>query len=141
MPNPMSGAIETPGAPVRAWSIFRGSDGVPSIAVSARRLPLRNGSPMTHFSDNNRCQLWVFIAPGAGIPGGVFSERALAEEWIAKHSLSGTLFTVVLDSPPYDDAILNGLFTPRKPHESTPEFIASFTPRSMHYHYEHGKKW
>ena len=74
-------------------------------------------------------EVWVFTGarstPGtnATFPGGVFSSRPRAEEWITKHALSGVLTMYPLDVGAYDWAVENGAFKPKKPIHFTPEFI------------------
>ncbi len=45
------------------------------------------------------CLLWVFVSASQGFrfPGGVFSTRERAEEWIREHRLSGTLTLYPVD--------------------------------------------
>ena len=84
--------------------------------------------------------VWVFNgAPYKRYPGGIFTRRELAEKWIQKHRLTGVLTLYPVDVGTYDWALESGLFHPRKPHETAPEFIGGFTDGGMeHYHYENG---
>lgn len=86
---------------------------------------------------------FVFLFNGLEPPrscGGVFLTRAKAEEWIEKHSLSGTLTQYPVDAGVYDWAIENKWFIPKDSKHMTPDFIGSFTSvRQEHYHYEEGK--
>ena len=71
-------------------------------------------------------------------PGGVFSSLELAEDWIKRHILSGTITLYRVDVGAYDWAVANGHFKPSKPHHGTPEFIGRFAGGDIHYHYEDG---
>lgn len=83
--------------------------------------------------------IWLFVAPFAGFPGGIFTSFEDAQAWISRHGLTGTLTLYPLNIGVYDWAVEQSLFVPRKPHEFTPEFIARFSSASMeHYHYEAG---
>ena len=54
---------------------------------------------------------------------------------------SGVLTLYPIDVGVYEWAIEKGLFTPKKPHETEAEFIASFTTASQpHHHYEDGRR-
>jgi hypothetical protein len=44
-----------------------------------------------------------------------------------------------LDVGAYDWATSHGLFTPKKPEQSTPEFVGRFTGGDVHFHYENGE--
>jgi hypothetical protein len=63
----------------------------------------------------------VFNGDGGRFPGGVFSTRALAEAWIAKHRLTGTLPKYVVETDVYEWAIEQGHFKPKR----------AFTPREI----------
>lgn len=81
--------------------------------------------------------VWVFNGANASFPSGVFIDREGAETWIEAKGLNGTLTKYPLDVGVYDWAIETGLFKPRKPHETTTEFIQCFTTASQeHYHYD-----
>jgi len=91
-------------------------------------------------SDQFPTQIWVFSGAKRHFPGGIFTSREKAEKWISKHRLTGTLTLYPVDVGAYEWAIEKGLFQPRKPHESNPEFIGGFSDAGMeHYHYEDGK--
>jgi hypothetical protein len=83
----------------------------------------------------------VFIFNGIGyqFPSGVFTTKEKALAWVAKHGLSGTITEMPIDISAYDHAVENDLFTPKKPHESTPKFMASFSSRLWHDHF--GPDW
>ena len=84
--------------------------------------------------------VWVFCGPSAQFPSGVFSSKENAEEWIAKHSLTGTLTVYPIDTGVYDWAIQKGFFNPKEDKHRTPKFIQQFSSASQeHYHYEDGK--
>jgi hypothetical protein len=85
--------------------------------------------------------VWVFNSGSKGFPGGVFTERAMAELWIETHRLSGVLTAYPLDEGCYDFAIRHELISRRslEKHQGDPEFIGSFSSASLtHYHYENG---
>ena len=91
-------------------------------------------------------EVWVFTGAqsstsmNAAFPSGVFSSIEVAENWIGRHSLSGTLTLYRMDVGAYDWAIANGFFTPSKTHHQTPEFIGRFSGGDNHYHYESGSR-
>jgi len=89
-------------------------------------------------------KIWVFTGSQqsrkSAFPSGVFSTQTGAENWIAKHELSGTLTMYRVDIGAYDWAIQNGYFRPTEPHHSTPEFIADFSGGDIHFHYESGRR-
>jgi len=73
-------------------------------------------------------------------PGGVFSSLDVAEQWIKRHALSGTVTLYRVDVAAYDWAIASGHFKPSKPRHETSEFIGQFSGGDVHYHYEAGAK-
>jgi hypothetical protein len=81
--------------------------------------------------------VWVLTC-GNGYSCGVFTSRELGEQAIKKYGLQGMLTQYPLDSLTYDWAIENNLWKPKKPHETEPSFIGSFSPRTPHYHYGQG---
>jgi hypothetical protein len=86
-------------------------------------------------------RVWIFNGSRASFPSGVFLDFDLAERWIVEHRLTGTLTAYPVCTGVYDWAIAEGYFRPRKPHETTPEFIGRFTTASMeHHHYEDGQR-
>lgn len=88
---------------------------------------------------NDLTTIWVFNGPGSGFPSGVFSRKSLAETWIKKHGLSGTLTGYPLDTGVYDWALLNGIFGPKNEEQKTSNFIQRFSSASQeHFHYEDG---
>jgi hypothetical protein len=91
------------------------------------------------FGNDTLKQMWVFSGAKRHFPGGIFTTRQLAEAWILKHRLTGTLTLYPVDTGTYEWAIEKELFQPRKPHETTPEFIGGFSDAGQeHYHYEDG---
>jgi hypothetical protein len=83
--------------------------------------------------------IWVFCGTSSQFPNAVFSDRGLAEHWIAENHLSGILSAYPLDQSIYDWAVSNGFFTPTQDKHRTPQFIEKFTSASQeHYHYEAG---
>ena len=92
--------------------------------------------------------IWIFNgarAPGSGqFPGGVFTSVALAEAWIRKHGLSGTLTAYPVDKGCFDWAVENGCTGLKaeklevKRHD--PTFIGTFSTASQeHFHYLKGR--
>ena len=83
--------------------------------------------------------IWVFNGPGSNFPAAIFSRRELAEEWIKKHGLTGTLTRYPIDTGTYDWAISKGYFVPKTEEQRSPAFIERFSSASQeHYHYEDG---
>jgi hypothetical protein len=84
-------------------------------------------------------EVWVFNGINH-FPSGIFSSREKAEQWIAKHQLSGCLTKYPMDIGIYEWAIANGAFKPKRPEHSQPKFIGRFSSASLeHYHYEDGQ--
>jgi hypothetical protein len=86
--------------------------------------------------------VWVFNGGvKSTFSGGVFSKKELAEDWIKKNALTGTLTRYALDMGVYEWAISNGAFNPKRDNQKTPSFIGRFSSASQeHYHYEDGKE-
>ncbi len=86
--------------------------------------------------------VWVFSGASNGnfsFPGGVFTERDIAEAWIERHKLTGTLTRYPLNIGVYDWIVAQGSFTPKRPHHNSAEFIGTFSSAIQeHYHYQHG---
>ena len=92
------------------------------------------GNPSEHKT------IWVFNGVQSSFPGGLFTQKDLAEGWIKKHKLTGTLTLYPMDVGVYDWAIQNDFFTPSKDHHRTPLFIGKFSSAGQeHYHYEDGE--
>lgn len=78
-------------------------------------------------------------------PSGVFTALELAEEWICKHGLSGTLSAMPVDEGVFEWAVrcdaLN-LKAEKLPAKSKdPFFIGNCLTASLeHFHYENGKR-
>jgi hypothetical protein len=85
-------------------------------------------------------QVWVFNGNRNHFPSAVFSERALAEEWILKNGLSGTLTAYPIDGPVYEWVIAQGYWHPTTEEHRRPNYIANFSSADLeHYHYEDGQ--
>ena len=90
--------------------------------------------------DNFHESLWIYNGEESRFPGGVFSDKIEAENWIRKHKLTGILTLYPLNEGTYDWAIKNGYFTPSKEKEKSSNFIGSFSSASQqHYHYLDGE--
>jgi hypothetical protein len=83
--------------------------------------------------------MWVFTGAGSSLPSGVFSTRERAESWIREHKLTGLLTMYRVDVGAYQWAVRHGLFTPKRPEHSTPEFIGRFSGGDVHFHYVLGE--
>jgi hypothetical protein len=95
-----------------------------------------NSSPVTE----QFLEVWVFNGNNSQFPSAVFTATEKAEEWIQRHNLSGTLTLYHVDEGAYDWSIRNALFSPHKPHHSTPDFIGRFAGGQRHFHYEDGQR-
>ena len=81
----------------------------------------------------------IFVAPGAIFPSGVFSSLIDAENWIAKHGLTGALTEYPVGVGVFDWAVASGKFKPKPNKQINASFIGQFTTAAMtHYHYENG---
>ena len=86
-------------------------------------------------------EVWVFNGVGGAFPSGVFDAVDVAELWIAKYQLSGTLTEYPIGVGVFDWAIDRGLFKPKVGRVYDANFIGQFTSASMrHFHYEDGVK-
>jgi len=84
--------------------------------------------------------VWVFNGARSNFPSAVFTVRELAEAWIAKHQLTGTLTRYPLDQGAFEWALERGYFKPKRSDQQTPEFIGRFSAANQeHYHYEDGQ--
>jgi hypothetical protein len=83
---------------------------------------------------------WSSTSTSPTFPGGVFSSIDIAENWIRRHGLSGTLTLYRIDVGAYDWAVANGYFKPNKPHHQTAAFIGEFSGGDNHHHYESGSR-
>jgi hypothetical protein len=85
--------------------------------------------------------VWVFNGVQSSFPSGVFSSEELAEAWISKNGLTGTLTEYPVDVGMHDYATSRGHFEPSKPEHKTALFIGKFSGGGIgHDHYEDGKK-
>jgi hypothetical protein len=83
--------------------------------------------------------VWVFNGARSMFPSGLFVTQEMAEDWIRKHALTGTLTHYPLNVGMYEFTIAAGRFSPRKPHQTTSEFIGGFSGGGLdHFHYEDG---
>jgi hypothetical protein len=84
--------------------------------------------------------VWVFNGNNNHFPSGVFTDQKLAEEWIEKNKLTGTLTAYPLNQGIYDWAIERGYFKPKRGDQTTPSFIGNFSSAYQnHHHYEDGE--
>jgi hypothetical protein len=80
--------------------------------------------------------VWVFSGPHNHFPSAVFSSRDLAEEWVEKYQLRGTLTAYPLDLSVWEWAIERGYFIPKREEQTSSNFIGNFSSASQeHYHY------
>ena len=83
--------------------------------------------------------VWIFNGANSQFPSGVFTSKELADIWMKKHRLTGVLTLYPIDNGTYDWAIGEGVFTPRRDHEFSPDFIGKFSSASQeHFHYSDG---
>ena len=81
-------------------------------------------------------EVWVFNGPNNQFPSAVFRSRDLAEAWIERHKLRGTLTAYPLDVSVYDWVRGRGYFEPKREEQTRPAFIANFSSAYQeHYHY------
>jgi hypothetical protein len=81
--------------------------------------------------------VWIFNAPRATFPAGVFSTPQQARAWIAHHRLTGVLTAYPVDEGVYDWAVRQGLFPADKP--AGPAFVGAFSSAHQeHYHFTDG---
>jgi hypothetical protein len=82
---------------------------------------------------------WVFVADGATLPSGIFTNRNAAINIIQKYKLSGLLTKYPIDMLVYEWCINNYYFAPKSNHQTSSKFIGRFTSASLeHYHFEDG---
>lgn len=85
--------------------------------------------------------VWIFVAPQAMFPSGVFHTAAQAEQWIAQHELSGVLTEYPVGIGVYDWATASGFFQPPPGKATDATFVGRFTSGAMaHRHYEGGSR-
>jgi hypothetical protein len=84
--------------------------------------------------------VWVFNGARSNFPSAVFTTRELAEAWISKNKVTGTLTRYPLDQGAFEWALERGYFVPKRDDQRTSEFIGRFSAGSQeHYHYEEGR--
>jgi hypothetical protein len=85
--------------------------------------------------------VWSFNGEDGGFPGGVFTSRSVAEDWIRRRKLSGTLTAYPLDEGCFDWALRQGLVTGKaKDRGDDRNFVGSFSTASQeHFHYKNGE--
>lgn len=84
-------------------------------------------------------EVWVFNGNNSKFPSGVFSTMELAEAWIQKYGLSGTLTKYPIDEGVYDWALAKGTFKIKREDHTQAKFIQSFSSAFQeHYHFEEG---
>ncbi len=82
--------------------------------------------------------IWVFQGNGSDAPGGIFSTRDKAEEWISKSRVQGILFNYPVNISVYDFLVSSGSLKIRKDYQRDPKFVQKISPGYLeHYHYEH----
>lgn len=86
--------------------------------------------------------VWVFTGDRGKFPGGVFTTRALAEDWIRRRKLTGVLTAYPLDEGCFDWALRTGAVSGRAQERGDdPAFVSSFSSAVQdHYHYEDGER-
>ncbi len=83
--------------------------------------------------------VWIFVAPKATFPAGVFHSLEQAEDWIAGYRLSGIVTEYPIGFGVYDWAVSNGVFKPQPSKVIDDVFVGRFTSAAMaHHHYEDG---
>ena len=90
----------------------------------------QNGQSMKH--------VCVFSTSHGARPGGVFSSRLLAEQWIQFNRLSGMLTECPVDIGVYDWAVSTGRVRKLKASSCTPDTVGGFSSHLDHWHYEDG---
>jgi len=85
--------------------------------------------------------VWIFVAPQATFPAGVFYSLEQAEEWIKVNRLSGVVTEYPIGFGVYDWAVSSGVFKPQPSKVIDGTFIGRFTSAAMpHHHYEEGAR-
>jgi hypothetical protein len=82
--------------------------------------------------------VWLVNRDGAPLPAGVFLTEQAARVFIERHSITGVLSEFPLGESTYEHAVRLGLFRPKSDKERSDWFIAEFSPRLPHYHFENG---
>jgi hypothetical protein len=82
-------------------------------------------------------QVWVFNGGKHRFPSAVFSSQELAEGWIAKTKVTGTLTAYPVDMGVHEWAIEHGHIQPTEPVD--PEVVSNFSHAAQeHFHYHKG---
>ena len=85
--------------------------------------------------------IWVFCGEQSFFPSGVFNDLDIAEAWIKKHGLSGTLTEYPINVGVYDWIVAKGYFTPKYPSQKSARFIGKFSSAYLnHFHFQNGEK-
>jgi hypothetical protein len=84
--------------------------------------------------------IWVFVGEQSSACGGVFSDLAIAENWILQHSLSGLLSQYPLNEGVFDWAVRTARVKQKFADNAPPQIIGSFCSYLHHYHYKDGKR-
>src|SRR6266542_1046609 len=85
--------------------------------------------------------MWLFKGPArrSSFSSAVFLDLPLAEEWIQRNVLSGTLIRYPVNVSTYEWATALGHFTPRGDYDRSSAFIESFSSTKQdHRHYCEG---
>ena len=81
--------------------------------------------------------IWVF--EGGHVASAAFTSKELADKWIAKHRLTGTLHAYPLNTGIYNWVVERGYFKLKGPHHLTPRVIQSWHSAYLpHFHYQFG---
>jgi hypothetical protein len=83
--------------------------------------------------------VWVFHGSHAKFASGVYDNELDAMEGVERHQLSGVVAEYPVGNGAYDLALAEGRFHPSKPHQGSPEPVASFSPGFGHRHVTAGK--
>jgi hypothetical protein len=85
--------------------------------------------------------VWIFSGDGGRFPGGAFTSRKAAEEWIALRKLTGVLTAYPVDEGCFDWALRHDLITGKaKDRGNDPAFVGAFSSASQdHFHYTDGR--
>lgn len=85
--------------------------------------------------------VWLFHGAKGRFPGGVFTSRQAAEDWIQVNKLSGVLTKYPVDVGSFEWAKQNGFVSENLLHRADSTFIGSFSSASFeHFHFENGEK-
>ncbi|MCI9054119.1 MAG: hypothetical protein HFJ87_03105 [Muribaculaceae bacterium] len=88
----------------------------------------------------NSPYVWAFQGENALGVSGIYTSRETAELFIRKHSLSGILQKIPLNTSIYEWSIAMGYFVPSKEYMKSTGFIQQFSSAYLeHYHFRDGK--